>query len=239
MTDQQLISGSWPRFFGDRYLDRRYAVLFYTLLLTLVAAPLLTALGLSGALIELLLAISLLAAVLPVATSRDRTLLLGLVFVVWLAREAAAWLDHPVLSTAILGCWTIIGLFAAAAALRFAMRAFSVDSEHLYAALSAYLLAGIFFGLFYWVIEQILPASFGTPGDFSRTSAFYFSFVTLATLGYGDIVPRTDVARGLAIVEGVGGQLFLAVMVARLVSLYTRDREQNDLRNASRAGRDG
>jgi hypothetical protein len=53
-------------------------------------------------------------------------------------------------------------------------------------------------------------------------SAFYFSFVTLATLGYGDIVPRTDVARGLAIVEGVGGQLFLAVLVARLVSLYGR-----------------
>ena len=57
---------------------------------------------------------------------------------------------------------------------------------------------------------------------FSRMSALYFSFVTLATLGYGDIVPRTDVARGLAIVEGVGGQLFLAVMVARLVSLYGR-----------------
>ena len=53
-------------------------------------------------------------------------------------------------------------------------------------------------------------------------SAIYFSFVTLATLGYGDIVPRTDVARGLAIVEGVGGQLSLAVMVARLVSLYGR-----------------
>ncbi len=53
-------------------------------------------------------------------------------------------------------------------------------------------------------------------------SAFYFSLVTLATLGYGDIVPRTDVARALAIVEGVGGQLFLAVMVARLVSLYGR-----------------
>ena len=53
-------------------------------------------------------------------------------------------------------------------------------------------------------------------------SAIYFSFVTLATLGYGDIVPRTDVARGFAIVEGVGGQLFLAVLIARLVSLYAR-----------------
>jgi hypothetical protein len=56
-------------------------------------------------------------------------------------------------------------------------------------------------------------------------SANYFSFVTIATLGYGDIVPRSDVSRGLAIFEGVGGQLFLAVMVARLVSLYTRRTE--------------
>jgi voltage-gated potassium channel Kch len=55
----------------------------------------------------------------------------------------------------------------------------------------------------------------------------YFSFVTLATLGYGDIVPRADVARSLAIVEGVGGQLFLAVLVARLVSLYSKPGNQS------------
>lgn len=107
------------------------------------------------------------------------------------------------------------------------MGAISVDAEHLYAALSAYLLAGIFFGLFYWVLEQIVPGSFATAGEFSRMSALYFSFVTLATLGYGDIVPRTEVTRGLAIVEGVGGQLFLAVMVARLFSLYGRKKADN------------
>jgi Ion channel len=77
--------------------------------------------------------------------------------------------------------------------------------------------------------------SFDNPRAKGRRTTKYFemfgnrtinsSFVTLATLGYGDIVPRTDVARGLAIVEGVGGQLFLAVMVARLVSLYTRGQE--------------
>jgi voltage-gated potassium channel Kch len=105
------------------------------------------------------------------------------------------------------------------------MRATSVDVEHLYAALSAYLLAGVFFGHFYWVLQQIRPDTFAMTGDFSRWSAIYFSFVTLATLGYGDIVPRSDLARGLAIVEGVGGQLFLAVMVARLVSLYSRRAE--------------
>jgi voltage-gated potassium channel len=204
------------------YLRRRYTVLFYTLLLTLAAAPLFAALGLTGALIELFLAASLLAAVVPVSTGKDRWVLLMIVTVVWLARPLTAWFDHPAVSAMTLGLWTLIGLFAAAGALRFAMNATQVDAEHLYAALSAYLLAGIFFGLFYWVLEQIGPGTFAVIGEFTRMAALYFSFVTLATLGYGDIVPRTDVARGLAIVEGVGGQLFLAVMVARLVSLYAR-----------------
>jgi Ion channel len=105
-------------------------------------------------------------------------------------------------------------------ALKFAFSAHSVSRQHVDAALSAYLLAGVFFGNLYWVLEQIQPGSFTFAGESSINSAIYFSFVTLATLGYGDIVPRTDVARGLAIVEAVGGQLFLAVMIARLVSLY-------------------
>jgi voltage-gated potassium channel Kch len=131
------------------------------------------------------------------------------------------WFDHPPIAAVILGFWTLIALCAAATALRFAMRAQKVDSEHLYAALSAYLLVGVFFGLFYWVIEQTAPGAFNVSDGLSRTSAIYFSFVTLATLGYGDIVPRTEVARGLAVLEGVGGQLFLAVLVARLISLYS------------------
>jgi voltage-gated potassium channel len=209
------------------YLHRRYAILFYTLLLTMVAAPVVAIFELKGSLIEFFLAANLLAAVIPVGSGRDRRILLAIITVLWLARPATGWFDHSALSAMTLGMWTLIGLFAAAAALRFAMRSTSVDAEHLYAALSAYLLAGIFFGNFYWVLQQIWPGTFAVTGDFSRMSAIYFSFVTIATLGYGDIVPRSDVARGLAIVEGVGGQLFLAVMVARLVSLYSRGKESN------------
>jgi voltage-gated potassium channel Kch len=209
---------------GRAYLSRRYAILFYTLLLTLVAAPILTAFELTGALIELLLAASLVAAVMPVSAAISRRALLTLTGLLWVARFVFEWFDHPALSAIILGLWTVMGLVAAAYALRFSFHATEIDTEHLYAALSAYLLAGIFFGSFYWVLEQIGPGTFQTTGAFTRMSAIYFSFVTLATLGYGDIVPRTDIARGLAIVEGVGGQLFLAVLVARLVSLYGRSR---------------
>jgi len=207
---------------GRTYLRRRYASLFYTLFLTMVAAPVLSALKFSGTLIESLLAAALLAAILPVNAVRSRRFLLVALVAVWLARPVTLWFEQQVLSAGTLGIWTLIGLFAAAAALRYAMGATMVDSEHLYAALSAYLLAGIYFGLLYWVLEQLSPGTFAVTSKFSQSSAIYFSFVTLATLGYGDIAPRADVARGLAIVEGVGGQLFLAVLVARLVSLYSK-----------------
>jgi hypothetical protein len=222
MNEPGVIGTAGVRNLGRVYLRQRYAFLFYTLLFTMVAAPGFAALEFPGGLIELLLAANLLAAVMPVRAGKGRRVLLIMMSLVWLTRAGTAWLDHPALSAMTLAIWPVIGLFAAARALRFAMGAISVDAEHLYAALSAYMLAGIFFGLFYWILEQIGPGTFTVAGDFSRMSAIYFSFVTLATLGYGDIVPRSDVARGLAILEGVAGQLFLAVMVARLVSLYRR-----------------
>jgi hypothetical protein len=216
------------RDFAEVYLGRRYLILFYTLLLTMVAAPVLNALRLSGTLFESLVAASLLAAIIPTHTVRSRRHLLVIMIVAWLARPLTSWLGHRVLSAVTLGIWTLIGLLAAVSALRFAMAATKVDAEHLYAALSAYLLAGTCFGLLYWLLERISSGTFAVNGEFSQTSAIYFSFVTLATLGYGDIAPRSDVARGLAIIEGVGGQLFLAVLIARLVSLYSKSGNQSN-----------
>jgi len=147
----------------DAYLRRRYTVLFYLLLLTLGGVPLITTVGFTGALVDILLAASLLAAVTPIGRARRRGVMLA-VALIWLARPVTAWFDHPLLSAATLGLWILIGLLAAAFALRFAMRATRVDAEHLYAALSAYLLAGIFFGLLYWVLEQTRPGTFVATG---------------------------------------------------------------------------
>ena len=209
------------RNFGRAYMRRRYSILFYSLLITLLAVPASNLFKFSGVLIDSLLAANLLVAVMPGNTGKSRRIVLALMIVVWLARPLAILYGHRTLSVITLGIWTLIGLLAAAAALRYAFRARAIQAEHVYAALSAYLLAGLFFGLLYWVLQALGSGAFAASGDFSRMTAIYFSFVTLATLGYGDIVPRTDIARGLAIIEGVGGQLFLAVLVARLVSLYS------------------
>ena len=219
--DQTEAWASGLRNFRRTYMRRRYSILFYSLLLILVAVPILNMFKYGVVLIDSLLAANLLAAIMPVNLGKNRPVLLAVMIVLWLSRPLTLWLDHRTLSLITFGIWTLIGLAAAAAALRYAFRARTVDAEHVYAALSAYLLAGLYFGLLYWVLEQLTSGAFTTSGNFSRPTAIYFSFVTLATLGYGDIVPRTDIARSLAVVEAVGGQLFLVVLVARLVSLHS------------------
>src|SRR5262249_56877801 len=106
--------------------------------------------------------------------------------------------------------------------------------EQVYAALSAYLLAGLVFGVLHWAITIRWPGSLaeagavGTPVPIPLSTAIYYSFVTLATLGYGDVVPRTQVARGLAVLEAVGGQLYIAVMIARLVGAHIETSRRHD-----------
>jgi len=219
------------------YRNWRYACLFYSLLLTLAVVPLRRALGFPTGLLELFLAINLLAAVVSIRGRKTRRVLLLFLVVVFVGRVSVIWLGLAALVSINLALWTVVALLAAASALRFALDARAVDQEHLYAGLSAYLLAGVFFGVFYWVLEQTWSGSFAMPGEgmpssFSLTGAIYYSFVTLATLGYGDIIPRSEVARGLAIVEAVAGQLYLTVMIARLVSLYVLGEDKGNQRKA-------
>ena len=200
----------------------RYAVLFYALLLTLGAGPLLTALGFDADLLQIFLAFSLLIAVLGVPGHARRMVLLIVAAVVVGLRVAPASAVGNTLSTGALVAGSALALVAAASAVRFAMRAPAIDAEHIYAALSAYLLAGLFFGVLHWAIASTWSGSYADAGavgaaGLSLSTAIYFSFVTLATLGYGDVVPKTDVARGVAVLEAVAGQLYIAVTIARLV----------------------
>jgi hypothetical protein len=203
------------------YAFHRHAVLFYTLLGTLAASPIITGLGFSADVLQIFLAFNLLVAVLGVAGSRWRTVLLVAVAVVAGLRIVPTTAVGEGVATGALAVGSGVGLLAVAAVVRFALGTRTIEAEHVYAALSAYLLAGLLFGVLYWSISIAWPGSFAEAGDdaiFTLSSAMYFSFVTLATLGYGDVLPKSEVARGLAIFEAVGGQLYIAVLIARLVS---------------------
>jgi hypothetical protein len=186
----------------------------------LVAIPTATTIGLPPFTIKLLLGACLIAAVVPNGTKRTRRLLIAGVLLLIAVRFASESGFFPVSPGWVLALWGLIGLLAAAGALRHAVSSPSVDAEIVYAALSTYLLAGLFFGQIYWSIEQAWPGSVTGPDPLSDAASVYYSFVTLATLGYGDYLPRTDLARGIATFEVIGGQLFLAVMVARLIGAF-------------------
>ena len=205
----------------------RYMVLFYTLLATLAAAPLLTALRFDADLLQIFLAFNLLVALLDVPGQGWRVLLMLLAAVAVGLRIAPASAVGMGVTTGALALASVLALLAAVSAARFAMRAQVINAEQIYAALSVYLLAGLFFGLLYWALELTWPGSFGEASPsttFRLSTAIYFSFVTLATLGFGDVVPRTEAARGVAVLEAVGGQLYVAVTIARLVGAQLQGR---------------
>jgi len=211
------------RSLADRYWRHRFAWLFGSLLLSVGVYPSLRVLGVGAIPIRLVLATNVLIVIGSVAheeTARVK-LLLGLAFVVGGALQAMAG------RLSLLGMtenfWVAAGALAATASVRRAMRPGPADGERIFAALDAYLLAGLLFGVWYWMLEHAWPGSFrlGAEGGLDLPQAVYFSFVTIATLGYGDIVPASDPARGLAILEAIGGQMYVAVLIARLVTLYS------------------
>lgn len=206
------------------YVRRRYAILFYTLLVMLIALPTATWIGLPANGLRFLLGACLLAAVMPNSTKKTRVALAGSVFLLMSVRYASESAEVPIPAGLMLAAVGVAGLLAAGATLRFVVTEREVGNETIHAALSTYLLAGVFFAQIYLGIERLWPGSLASPTPFTEASAVYYSFVTLATLGYGDILPKSDLARGVAVFEVIGGQLFLAVMVARLIGLFGSSR---------------
>jgi hypothetical protein len=202
------------------YRQHRFAILFYSLLLTIAAAPVADLLGLQ--LLQGFLVLNLLAAALGAASGRLAAVLLGLTGV-YAAMGVAGLFWAGILFREIgQAVWALISVITLLGTLRHALRPGAVDRERIYAALTVYVLAGVTFSVVYLLIEQRWPASFAMASGtaFAFPQASYFSFVTLASLGYGDIVPVNDAARALAVLEVIAGQMYLTVLVARLVSLY-------------------
>lgn len=94
----------------------------------------------------------------------------------------------------------------------------AVDGETVRGALAAYLLIGMAFGFAYECLAVLQPgALFGERGDPALSEALFFSFVTMTTTGYGDLVPAGNPAQTLAVFEALTGQLFLVTAVAKVV----------------------
>jgi len=111
--------------------------------------------------------------------------------------------------------------------IRRAFRSGTITIYRIYGAIAAYVLLGVMWGELYILCYLFEPQSFyfmpaaryGTP---PVSELVYFSFVSLTTMGFGDIVPVHPMARSLASLEGLVGQIYPAVLLARLITLYRR-----------------
>jgi len=109
-----------------------------------------------------------------------------------------------------------------------------VSQDTIVGGICVYLLIGLCFAMIFILMTNLAPGSFRegqeeiarSAADTSAhaTTLLFFSFVTLTTLGYGDVSPASDMARMFAVSEALIGQLYLAIFVARLVALYVRTR---------------
>src|SRR6267154_4966712 len=181
--------------------------------------------------VSILLSLVLLCAVLAVA-DRKRVFFIALVLAVpaivgrWISHFRPDLVPPPVFLTPGL----ILIAFVVANLLLFVLRAPSVNVEVLCASISAYLMLGLLWTVAYWLVAQVNPNAFGfntgPKETMSGFNAFYFSFITLSTVGYGDITPFSRVARWLAATEAMTGLLYVTVLIARLVSLYSTPKSQ-------------
>jgi len=94
-----------------------------------------------------------------------------------------------------------------------------INPDTLMGGIAIYLLVGYLFGLIYVLLEKFQPGSFSNvePNAFLAERLQYFSFITLSSVGYGDIGPVSLLARRATVMEALFGQLYLAVFVGRLV----------------------
>ena len=199
----------------------RFGLLLAAVLASFIVTPLVQEAEYGGLVLgvqsALILVLALTASGIPQRRVVAATVVLTLA-VLALASEAvvtegasAAWASGIV--TAVLAMTPFL-------VLRRVLAAPKVTVASVAGTLSAYLLVGMTFGSLYRTISVIDEAAFSQP---LGAAANYFSFVTLTTLGFGDIVAKSDMARSLVTLEAVLGQVLLVTLVARSVSTLGQD----------------
>jgi hypothetical protein len=223
----------------------RHSLLLGSLVVLLVALPLGRILTGGDTRFSILLALVLLAAVFvntPQRWSFWTAMIIGAAAIGGLAASAitgslAIRIGADVLGLALLGFTTLLMLNG----LIYARR---VSPDTIVGGICVYLLIGLCFAMMFALIVDLEPGAIVeenvaiersmTEQSSHATKLLYFSFVTLTTLGYGDISPRSELAQMMAVGEAVIGQLYLAIFVARLVALYVSgDRHRPRIRRST------
>jgi len=218
------------------YRDWRYVSLLVNLLGLLLIEPLIWDHAAARILFNVLFSVVTLTAMLSLSYERSqRRLLLGLGGICLAAAVIENFLVGPAHGVALVVsrlCGTAFFFYAVARVLADIADERRMRADSLAGAAAGYLLLGVGWGLLFVAVERFAPGSFHLAEHFADRATeaeltdlmLYYSFVTLTTLGYGDISPVTPAACTLAWVEAVTGQFYIAIVVAGLISVLVSNR---------------
>ena len=207
--------------------DRGLSILCAIVALMLFVLPLLhTTRPITRLLYEISLSGLLIAGIGVLPSPRWRRFVSVAVVVVLGLRWSAWVVPSESLSHVSLAAGVASTAMLAAVALVRVLRLGRVTYDHIVGAVAVYLLLGMTWAQAYGLLDGMVPGAFNqaSPASDSPYAFVYFSVITLATVGYGDITPVHPIARSLAMLEALFGQLYLAILLARLVSLEVAER---------------
>ncbi len=205
-------------------LEGRFLSLLAAILVYLAFGPVLEKTKEFKFFLDIFFSIILMAGIFAVSQKKRSTVIalslaIPTLVAIW-TREFSGGITIEVFSSAlsiIFFSYTLIVL------LSFLLKSKRVTPDVIYAALIGYLLMGLMWASIYSLIDTITPGSFSVLQGWTenpRLVHLYFSYVTLTTLGYGDISPLTAPAYSFSILEAIIGQIYLTVLVARLVGMH-------------------
>lgn len=212
------------------FRPRHFAVhLLIALLLLFFTSPFVQELP-GGKIIEGLLVATVLLAGLAAVAGRGSLLAGSLLAAVALVSQWAGifypWTGFTIISLLASSVFAGLVIFQL---LAYVLNAREVDRETLCACIAGFLIIGLLYSMVYLLLATLDPTAFSFRNPDQKMEgfeAFYFSFVTLSTIGFGDVLPVSRVARMLSVMEAITGMFYVAVLVARIVSIYSREEKK-------------
>ena len=213
--------------FINRMRSRRFAYLTMSLVLLIIAYPYLE-IEIIGQVVMTVITILVMVSLIVAVSDSKRNIIIALCLAVpWFVTlminfpmfesERSIVVRKEIVFAVLLFLFTTITIFI------HLLKSREVTSEILFASVCVYLLVGLTWAALYIFIDILYPHSFIDVGDNIAITAprfLFFSYITLTTVGYGTMTPISDPARSLALLEAIIGQLYLAILVARLVGLH-------------------
>ena len=224
-----MVNGTYHTYL-QAFSERRFFILLILLLFTIVLTPFLDQFIETKILMDIFLTAIFIFIIFAIRSKRSHAIIASILVLPLIVSTWSFYfyeITHISLLTRIFGA--LFFAYAVIIILQIIARSTEVTRETIYAAVVAYLLIALMWAFLYMIMELVIPGSFSIPASSIRDETMqfeYFSFITITTLGYGDITPLSNRASALTMLEALVGQIYLVVLVAWLVGMHVSRRSR-------------